>query len=173
MMTDLADKGTDTADLDSDPDALHLLLEMSEHLAAFRTRNGQGQLVSMRTWTVIHFSTGVEIGVFEHWEPDLRPFNLLALEGYCQWLEKAIDFDSADPDVIAGNISVCGTDVLAVAGYYTDKINDWVTPAACACGAANAHPFVRKCWRCHVGLPSQNGQEPASRSTHSDIQEHA
>lgn len=174
MMTDLVDNDTDTDEaLESDPDALYLVLEMSTHLAAFRTRDEHGALVSMRTWTVAHVATGVEIGVFEHWEPDLQPFNLLALEGYCLWLEGCIDLAHDDAAVITERMSACGADVFGVAAYYVDKINDWVPPAPCACGAPNSHPFVGKCWRCHVGLAPENSQEIESGSTHSAIQEQA
>lgn len=168
VMTDLVDEDRDTAAFDADPDALHLLLQMSGHLAALRTRDSDGELVSMRTWTVVHVDTGVEIGVFEHWAPDLRPFNLLALEGYCLWLEGCIDLVSDDPAVIAERLSVCGTDVFGVAAYYIDKINDWVPPVPCACGAPNAHPFVGKCWRCHVGVPPENTEQTKARSAHTE-----
>lgn len=124
--------------------SVQLTTQLAGHIALVEG----GRLMDPATWVVRHIRTGVEIEQFRHFGPAPEIVDLGALRRFSEWMERIVDLDSSDPEEVFERLVATGIDVCDLVGYYTDKINDWSEPRACACGAANAHPADGSCAGC-------------------------
>lgn len=123
-------------------------VQLTTQLAGHVAVSDDGRLLDPGTWVVRHIRTGLEIEKFQHWDAVQVSIDLRALRRFCEWMERTVDLDSADPEVVFERLSAVSAATADLVGFYTDKINDWIEPQDCSCGAAHADPESGKCGQC-------------------------
>lgn len=123
-------------------------VQLTTQLAGHVAVSDDGRLMDPGTWVVRHIRTGVEIEKFQHWDSAQVSIELTALRRFAEWMERTVDLDSSDGDVLFTRLSALGEDVADLVGFYSHRINDWAEPQACACGVVNADPASGRCTEC-------------------------